>query len=75
VLAYLRSDGEEVILVANNLSAEEQTIELDLADFAGARPNDLLSGQQMAALTRAPFRLRLARYGYRWLQLGRPTGA
>jgi maltose alpha-D-glucosyltransferase/alpha-amylase len=73
VLAYLRSDGEEVILVANNLSAEEQMIELDLADFASARPNDLLSGQQMAALTRAPFRLRLARYGYRWLQLGPAT--
>ena len=73
VLAYLRSEGEETILVANNLSAEEQVIELDLADFAGARPNDLLSGQQMAAITREPYRLELARYGYRWLQLGRAT--
>jgi maltose alpha-D-glucosyltransferase/alpha-amylase len=69
VLAYLRSDGEETILVVNNLSAEEQVIELDLADFAGARPRDLLSGEQMAAVTGAPYRLELARYGYRWLQM------
>jgi maltose alpha-D-glucosyltransferase/alpha-amylase len=69
VLAYLRSDGEETILVANNLSAEEQVIELDLADFAGARPSDLLSGEQMRAVTGGAYRLELTRYGYRWLWL------
>jgi maltose alpha-D-glucosyltransferase/alpha-amylase len=69
VLAYLRSDGEETILVANNLSAEEQVIELDLADFADARPSDLLSGEQMVAVTGGAYRLELTRYGYRWLWL------
>jgi maltose alpha-D-glucosyltransferase/alpha-amylase len=69
VLAYLRSDGEETILVANNLSAEEQVIELDLAELAGARPSDLLSGEQMVAVTGGAYRLELTRYGYRWLWL------
>jgi maltose alpha-D-glucosyltransferase/alpha-amylase len=69
VLAYLRSDGEETILVANNLSAEEQVIELDLAELAGARPSDLLSGEQMRAVTGGAYRLELTRYGYRWLWL------
>ena len=74
VLAYLRSDGEETILVANNLSDEELVIELDLADLAGTRPSDLLSGERMATVTGAPYRLGLARYGYRWLQLQQPSG-
>jgi maltose alpha-D-glucosyltransferase/alpha-amylase len=77
VLAYLRSDSEETILVVNNLSEEAQTIELDLADawprdleeLAGTRPRDLLTGERMELVTEEPHRLELARYGYRWLRL------
>jgi maltose alpha-D-glucosyltransferase/alpha-amylase len=69
VLAYLRTDGEETILVANNLSAEEQAIELELAEFGGTEALDLLSGERMPAVMEGTWRLALARYGYRWLQL------
>ncbi len=70
VLAYLRRHGQETILSVNNLSPDEQTIELDLADFAGAEPTDLFSGERLAAVTQEPYCLTLGRYGYQWLALG-----
>ncbi len=69
VLAYLRTYGDEAILVANNLSDEAQAVELDLAAFAGSQPVDLFTGESLAAVTAAPYRLELPRYGYRWLRL------
>ncbi len=69
VLAYLRSDGEETILAVNNLSPEGQTIELDLAEFAGTRPTDLLSGEGLPPVSNGPYRLTMGRYEYRWLGL------
>lgn len=69
VLAYLRSYGGETILVANNLSAEPQTIELDLADHAGVRPGDLLTHEQRPLIGPKPYCLELGRYGFHWLLL------
>ena len=70
VLAYLRTYGDETILVVNNLAKEAQTYDLDLAVYAGARPVDMFTGQALPAVTDAPYRLELPRYGYRWLRLG-----
>jgi maltose alpha-D-glucosyltransferase/alpha-amylase len=69
VLAYLRRYGQEMILCVNNLSPDEQRIELDLAGFAGAEPTDLFSGARLPPVTQAPTCLTLSRYGYRWLAL------
>ena len=69
VLAYLRVHGDETILVVNNLSDEAQAVDLDLATFAGVQPIDLFTGQAVAPVTDAPYRLELPRYGYRWLRL------
>lgn len=69
VLAYLRTYGDEAILVVNNLAEETQVVDLDLAAYAGAPPVDLFTGASLAAVTAAPYRLALPRYGYRWLRL------
>ena len=74
VLAYLRSTDEETILVVNNLSEEEQAVELDLAEFIGAEfigsePVDLLSRERLPAVSESAYRMDLTRYGYRWLRL------
>ena len=69
VLAYLRTYGDEVILVVNNLSPEPQQVEIDLAAFAGARPVDLFTGQAMPLVTEEAYRVALGRYDYRWLRL------
>ena len=69
MLAYLRTYGDEVILVVNNLSSESQQVDLDLAAFAGARPVDLFTGQALTQVTDDPYQVALGRYGYHWLRL------
>jgi maltose alpha-D-glucosyltransferase/alpha-amylase len=69
VLAYLRRHGQETVLSVNNLSPEEQAIELDLASFAGTEPTDLFTGKRLPPVTQEPYHLALSRYGYQWLAL------
>ena len=69
VLAHLRVYGDETILVVNNLSEETRAVDLDLFAFTGVQPADLFTGQSLAPVTAAPYRLELSRYGYRWLRL------
>jgi maltose alpha-D-glucosyltransferase/alpha-amylase len=69
ILAYLRADEAETILVLCNLVASSQAVTLDLGAHLGATPSDLLSGERLAPLTIAPFELTLPPFGYRWLAL------
>ncbi len=69
VLAYLRTHGDETLLIVNNLSSEPQRVELDLGTFAGEQPVDLMTSETLAPCSSAPYRLDLARYEYRWLRL------
>ena len=69
VLAYLRSHAQETLLVVNNLSPEPQEVTLDLPDHAGRVPVDVLTGEQLPALSSAPYAIQLEGYGYRWLKL------
>jgi maltose alpha-D-glucosyltransferase/alpha-amylase len=69
VLAYLRTYGDEAILVVNNLSSDPQWVELDLGTWAGGQPSDLLTQVTPPAFTSVPYRLELGRYDYRWLRI------
>jgi maltose alpha-D-glucosyltransferase/alpha-amylase len=69
VLAYLRTDEGEQVLVVANLADDEQTVVMDLAAFAGAEPVDLLSDTEFAPITTEPYELTLPPYGYQWLHL------
>jgi maltose alpha-D-glucosyltransferase/alpha-amylase len=69
ILAYVRAYGGETILVVNNLSAESQEARVRLAEFSGARPLDLFSGEQLAPVGDGPYALPLEGYGYLWLKL------
>jgi len=69
VLAYLRTHGDETILVVNNLSAAPQTASLDLKSWAESRPEDLFGVQTLPPCSPEPFILNLQRYEYLWLKL------
>jgi maltose alpha-D-glucosyltransferase/alpha-amylase len=69
VLAYLRSYGNETILIVNNLSSDPQIAELDLAAYAGAQPADLLTTAKLSPVETVPYRLGLESYQSLWLQL------
>jgi maltose alpha-D-glucosyltransferase/alpha-amylase len=75
VLAYLRTHGDEVVLCVNNLSTEPQIADLDLHEFAGTEPTDLFTRDPLPLVGDEPYRLSVARYGYRWLRLRPPEPA
>jgi maltose alpha-D-glucosyltransferase/alpha-amylase len=69
VLAFLRTHGEQTLLLVHNLSAEHQEVGLDLAAFAGTRPVDLFTAEALPACSFEPYPVELARYQFRWLRL------
>jgi maltose alpha-D-glucosyltransferase/alpha-amylase len=69
VLAYLRRYEGQTLLSVNNLSATPQSVSLDLAAWAGIRPLDLLSGEELPPIPSGALHLEMARYEYRWLRL------
>ena len=75
VLGYWRAyesdpDGgdSQRFLALFNLSENDEEADLDLSEFAGACPVDMLEGNAWPEVTPAPYRVRLAPYGYHWLR-------
>ena len=69
VLAYTREyDGEKVLCVAN-LSRFAQPVSLDLSKFEGMQPVEMLGYVPFPVITKEPYPLTLAPYGFFWLEL------
>ncbi len=64
VLAYIRSCDDEHICVVTNLSRHPQMVQLDLAAFAGAVPEDRFSRNRFLPVGETPYSLSLGPYGY-----------
>jgi maltose alpha-D-glucosyltransferase/alpha-amylase len=76
VLAYLRHlDGEvpETILCVSNLSRAAQPVELDLADFAGRVPVELMGSSAFPTIGDLPYFITLPAYGFYWFRLADPA--
>ncbi|HWK90438.1 MAG TPA: maltose alpha-D-glucosyltransferase, partial [Longimicrobium sp.] len=70
VLAYLRAYQGDVILVVNNLSGSAQAVRLELPDFAGHTPVELLGETAFPAVEEgAPYTITLGPYGFFWFSL------
>ena len=74
VLAYLRQhktpEGEdENILCVYNLSSTAQAVELELADFTGRVPVDLLGGSGFPPIGQLTYLLTIPPYGFFWFIL------
>jgi maltose alpha-D-glucosyltransferase/alpha-amylase len=72
VLAHLREYRNEVVLLVHNLAPSAEAVELDLAEFRGAMPVELLGGSRFPTITDRPYALTLAPHGSYWLRLDRP---
>ncbi|MDE3189045.1 MAG: maltose alpha-D-glucosyltransferase [Acidobacteriota bacterium] len=73
-LAYLRDrvrgDGShETVLCVANLSRFAQPVALDLAEYAGMEPVEMLGYVPFPTITEAPYRITLAPYSFLWLEL------
>jgi maltose alpha-D-glucosyltransferase/alpha-amylase len=72
VLAYVRHHEGDTVLVVANLSDSSQPLELDLAEFAGATPIEMLGNTRFPPIREAPYFLSLGPHGYYWFRLERP---
>jgi len=75
VLAYLREYGEEIILYVANLSGSAQPVELDLAEFRGRVPVELLGDSPFPPVGELPYFLTLSPHGFYWFKLTTGTPA
>lgn len=69
ILAYLREDGEEIVLCVANLSRFAQPVQLDLSMYEGMLPVEMLGYVEFPAISSQPYVLSLAPYGFLWLEL------
>ncbi|MBI1958502.1 MAG: maltose alpha-D-glucosyltransferase [Candidatus Rokubacteria bacterium] len=75
VLAYLREHRGETILIVANLSATVEPALLDLSEFAGAVPTEMLDGARLPVIESRPYLFTLAPYAFYWLRLLRGGAA
>ena len=69
VLAYLREYEGDAILCVVNVSRAAQAVELDLHEFAGRTPVELLGGSSFPLIGQLTYLLSLPPYGFYWFLL------
>jgi maltose alpha-D-glucosyltransferase/alpha-amylase len=69
ILAYVRSLDNERILCVTNLSRYAQPVDLDLKEFAGMTPVEMLGYVEFPRISTELYRLTLGPYGFFWLEL------
>src|SRR5262249_21110164 len=69
VLAYLRSDGTQTVLVVANLSRFSQPVKLDLKRFQGMEVVELIGETQFPNVREEPYFLSLGPHGFYWFRL------
>jgi maltose alpha-D-glucosyltransferase/alpha-amylase len=69
VLAFVRSLGEETVLVVNNLAASAQAVELDLRPLAGSIPIEMFGRSVFPRIGEAPYVMTLGPYDFFWFKL------
>ncbi|GAB2667372.1 maltose alpha-D-glucosyltransferase [Kribbella swartbergensis] len=69
VLSYVREFGDDVVLCVNNLSRFPQPIELDLRQWQGVEPIELLGGVHFPTIGELPYLLTLGAHGFYWFRL------
>jgi maltose alpha-D-glucosyltransferase / alpha-amylase len=75
VLVFLRTVGEERVLVVANLARSAQFVELDLSAFAGMVPVELFGPTPFPRIGELPYFLTLGPYGCYWFALTRDDDA
>ncbi len=69
VLAFLRSDGSQTVLVVANLSRFSQPVHLDLQRFRGTTPVELIGETRFPCVREEPYFLSLGPHGFYWFRL------
>ncbi|HEX8335555.1 MAG TPA: maltose alpha-D-glucosyltransferase, partial [Pyrinomonadaceae bacterium] len=71
IFAFVREHEGETVVCVFNLSQFAQPVELDLAEFEGRTPVEMLGKSRFPQVKAAPYQLALAPFGFYWFQLER----
>jgi maltose alpha-D-glucosyltransferase/alpha-amylase len=69
ILVYLREHEDEAILCVANLARSSQPVELDLKEFKGRIPVELLGNTAFPPIGELPYFLTLPAWGFYWFAL------
>ncbi|HVX11768.1 MAG TPA: maltose alpha-D-glucosyltransferase [Pirellulales bacterium] len=75
VLAYIRADEREDVLVVANLSRFAQCAAIDLSRFDGRAPTEMFGRTPFPPITKAPYFLTLSPHGFYWFAIERQAAA
>ncbi len=71
VLVYIRHDERQTVLVVNNLSRFVQPVELDLRQYDGWTPVEIIGETHFPPIGELPYFLTLGPHGFYWFRLER----
>jgi len=71
IFAHIRRYEDDVVLCVHNLARSAQAVELDLAEFEGWIPEEMLGRSRFPAIGELPYLLTLAPRGWFWFLLRR----
>jgi maltose alpha-D-glucosyltransferase/alpha-amylase len=71
IFAHIRRYEDDVVLCVHNLARSAQAVELDLAEFEGWIPEEMLGRSSFPRIGSLPYLLTLAPRGWFWFQLRR----
>ena len=69
ILAFVRSDKEESVLIVANLSRFVQHVELDLSSYTGTTPVEIFGQFEFPPIDKDPYFLSLGPHGFYWFIL------
>ncbi|MEX2598224.1 MAG: putative maltokinase, partial [Dehalococcoidia bacterium] len=69
VLAFVRTYGDESVLVVANLSRFSQVAQIDMSTYAGSSVVEVFGGGEFPAITENPYPVTLGPYGFYWFHL------
>ena len=69
ILAYIRQFNDDIVLCVNNLSGRAQAAELDLSQFAGRYPVELMGRERFPRIGDLPYLLTFGPSDFYWFQL------
>ena len=72
IFAFVREHGDDRVLCVFNLSQFAQPVELDLPEFEGFTPVEMLGKTRFPVVRAGAYQLSLAPFGFYWFQLDRP---
>ncbi|MDQ3955665.1 MAG: maltose alpha-D-glucosyltransferase [Actinomycetota bacterium] len=69
IFGFIRRNQDDIVMCVNNLSSHAQAAELDLSQFEGLYPVELLGGERFPRIGSLPYLLTFGAHAFYWFEL------